>query len=167
MKSFPKQSHDLCRRDNQLVCAALSPRKDAQALRENPTLVKKRYGLHAHMSNYYYLLARWLKGSVGGSLHSLTSSTICYPRRVFNPQALTTPQGKSVLAMLLKKADNILIEDSDLLPSVLVQHAQHHLQPGTRVFDLSTALRLVTNHVCWITKLPDALPLKADLIWAG
>jgi len=48
----------------------------------------------------------------------------CVPIRRFNPAALITERGKSVLLQLLNVATAIVIEDPDILPADLVAHAR-------------------------------------------
>jgi hypothetical protein len=56
-------------------------------------------------------------GVVGGSRRYL-------PVRRFNPAALITARGQSVLAQLLKASSAIVVEDPDLQPEFLVGHMQ-------------------------------------------
>lgn len=56
----------------------------------------------------------------------------CYlPIRRFNPAALITPSGRSLIAQLLKVSRSIIIEDIDLKPEHLRQHREQFGLPGT------------------------------------
>ncbi|MFH1747238.1 MAG: hypothetical protein ABIG44_09375 [Planctomycetota bacterium] len=54
----------------------------------------------------------------------VTDDQCCIPIRRFNPAALITERGKSVLHQLLNVATAIVIEDPDMLPADLVGHAR-------------------------------------------
>ncbi len=54
----------------------------------------------------------------------VTDDQCCIPIRRFNPAALITERGKSVLHQLLNVATATVIEDPDILPADLVAHAR-------------------------------------------
>ncbi len=65
------------------------------------------------------------------NIHAIRERTRVVPVRRFNPAALTTRNGKSVLSQLLRIARMIFIDDMDLSEDDLLQHRQRFGLPGT------------------------------------
>ena len=68
---------------------------------------------------------------MAGSLDAVTPGASYLPVRRFNPAALTTVRGRSVIAQLMKVASAIVIEDTDLQPEHLTAHRQQFGLDGT------------------------------------
>ena len=65
-----------------------------------------------------------MKAASARDVGVVTDDQCCIPIRRFNPAALITERGKSVLHQLLNVATAIVIEDPDMLPADLVTHAR-------------------------------------------
>ncbi len=121
--------------------------------------------LFPHMSDYYRLIAVLFKESDFFSTTRSTDSGIYYPQRFFNPSALLTSDGRSIIEALLQISNGILIEDGDLSRDSLLKHLENHTSEKIVVHDLSRALRLSINHIYWITKSHADVPVKSEVLW--
>jgi len=65
------------------------------------------------------------------SLDAVTPGASYLPVRRFNPAALTTVTGRSVIAQLMKVASAIVIEDTDVEPEHLTDHREQFGLDGT------------------------------------
>jgi len=68
------------------------------------------------------------------------------PVRRFNPSALLTTRGSSVLAEMLKRCDFLIIEDADLRPQELTAHMREHRLSYIHVEDMTAAMGLAGNY---------------------
>ena len=126
---------------------------------------KGRYSLYPHMSDYYLLIARLLAGPGGVSDLPAGGSPTCYPQRLFDPSALMTPDGQSLIDALLKISRGIVIVDGDLSVDCLLAHVRRHVQKKVWIHDLSRGLRLFTNHIYWIAESEYQFSGRSELIW--
>ncbi len=118
------------------------------------------------MSDYYNAIAILFPEMQLPECRKTRTPSVRYPARVFNPGCLLLPNGQSVITRLATLSPVTLIEDGDLTPRDLVAHLRGHVKDkGLRVHDLSRYLRLSVNHVYWIARSKDALPLHGELIW--
>ena len=62
---------------------------------------------------------------------------VCYPVRKWNPQALLTPSGKSVLAILLEQARSVVIEDPDVDQETLATHLRQWKLTNVEAVDMT------------------------------
>ncbi len=120
--------------------------------------------IHPHMSDYYYLLSRLLKGR--NSERKAASEGIFYPRCTIRPSALLTRSGRSIFEALLDISKVIVINGLDPSPQELTEHLRKYCGPNIAAYDLSPSLRLSTNHVYCISKAHGICPVgEADRIW--
>ncbi|MEX2225052.1 MAG: hypothetical protein WEB52_01235 [Dehalococcoidia bacterium] len=75
---------------------------------------------------------------IGGELY--------LPVRRFDPSALITSAGASVLAEMLKRCDFLIIEDADLRPRELAEHMRKFELHDIMVEDMTAAMRLAGNY---------------------
>ena len=128
-------------------------------------LPQERYTVIPNMSDYYYAILLLFPELLVQETGILNKSMVYQPMRVFNNSSLITRDGSSLIEKLCKISEGILIEDGDLRPDILAKHMSQHIQSNIRVYDLSQPLRLSVNHIYWITKSRDDLPLRGEMIW--
>lgn len=90
----------------------------------------------------------------------------CYlPVRRFNPAALLTPSGRSLISQLLKVSRAIIIEDIDVEPEHLMQHRDQFGLPGTAaVFCTHDGFNTEARHYV-ITSPEWAQYIAGDRLW--
>lgn len=76
--------------------------------------------LQVSLSEYFAAL----RALQAGSLDAVAENTCYLPIRRFNPACLITERGRSVLDQLMKVAAAIIIEDPDVRPAHLIDHAR-------------------------------------------
>ena len=104
-------------------------------------------------SGYFSALA-----SVSGDQPLSEPHSVCLPVRVFNPGALLTSTGLSILGPLLQLVDYLLIEDADLRPEDLLAHiAQFHLTDLV-VYDMTATMGLTGNNAYVLLKRTGSPP---------
>jgi hypothetical protein len=74
------------------------------------------------------------------------------PVRRFEPSALVTSDGGSVLAELLNQTDFAVIEDADLRPQELVEHVRRFGLRDIVVENMTAAMRLAGNYAYVLSK---------------
>jgi len=130
---------------------------------ENP--VVDRYRLFPHMSNYYSAVSLLFPRIVDDNSEKDKQSLTFFPKRVFNVLSLVTSSGQSLITLLMKVSDNVLIEDGDLCADTLVKHVSRHNASEIAICDLSRSLRLSMNHIYWITVRSNGFHPRGDMIW--
>jgi len=73
---------------------------------------------------------------VGGQL-SADENHLYVPLRVFDDDVLVLPSGRSIIAQLLTMANQLVIEDADLMPYHLDRHLKQFALGGLSVKDLT------------------------------
>lgn len=98
----------------------------------------------AALSDYFAALA-----SIDGAVSM--EGAVCLPVRRFDPRALITVKGTSVLVEMLRPVDYVVIEDVDLRPRDLLAHLRSFQLTGICAQDLTTAMGLAGNYafVLW------------------
>ena len=88
------------------------------------------------------------------------------PVRVFNSECLVTLDGYSVISVLAENCNYIIIEDADLSPQDLIDHATKFSLGAVTVYDMTKTLKLKGNYLYLITlKKEMSLPLPSEQIW--
>lgn len=87
------------------------------------------------------------------------------PQRKHNPFCLLDQDGGSIIERLSALAKGIIIEDSDLSASALVDHMAKYNLSHLSVYDLSPMLRLSVNHIYWIAPVESQTPWPGAKIW--
>ena len=72
-----------------------------------------------------------IRAAMASSLGAVDPGASYLPVRRFNPAALTTITGRSVIAQLMKVASAIVIEDTDMQPEHLTDHRRQFGLDGT------------------------------------
>lgn len=91
---------------------------------------------------------------------------IILPVRSFNPECLTTKDGKSVITCLSENCDYIIIEDADLRTQDLINHVTEYSLSELTIYDMTKALRLKGNNLYVISsKKVLNPPLTGKRIW--
>ena len=99
------------------------------------------------------------------SLDVARDETWHLPVRRFNPAALITPSGRSLLAQLMKVSGAVIIEDVDVRPEHLMQHKAQFGLPGTAaVFCKGDGFRTEANHFV-VTSPEWARGLRGERLW--
>ena len=95
-----------------------------------------------------------------------TENGLFLPVRSFNPKCLITLNDKSVISCLSENCDYIIIEDADLRPQDLIDHANRYSLGSLTICDMTKALKLKGNYlyVIW-TKKETAPQLSGEQIW--
>lgn len=88
------------------------------------------------------------------------------PVRSFAPECLVTNFGKSVIACLAENCDYIIIEDADLRPQELIDHATKFSLGSLTIRDMTKTLKLKGNclYVVWPNTAIAPL-LMGEQIW--
>ncbi len=73
---------------------------------------------------------------MGGQL-TADERLIYMPLRVFDEDILVLPSGRSIISRLLTMANQLVIEDADLLPCHLERHVRRFTLDGLRITDLT------------------------------
>jgi hypothetical protein len=112
------------------------------------------------LSNYY----AGMLGSAGEG----TQDALHLPVRRFAPGALLTTARTSVLIEALEHCDYLIVEDADLRPQELFEHARRFNLTDIAIQDMTSAMRLAGNYAFVLSRgnaepLPGAklLPLTA------
>ncbi len=88
------------------------------------------------------------------------------PIRSFEPACLTDQNGESCLARLLERCQYVIIEDGDLRPADLVNHAAQFRMKEAVAMDLTHALGMSRNHVYLLAGAGQPLPpLNGHPLW--
>lgn len=124
-----------------------------------------RYRFTPHLSDYYGAISRLFPRLARVEGTGACQGGRFFAVREFNPSALLTVAGHSLVERLLEISKGILIEDGDLEREILLQHIGQHVRRPVHVYDFSRALRLSVNHVYWIMAAPHNPPPKGQLIW--
>ena len=74
---------------------------------------------------------------VTGGTPTTGEHSVFMPLRAFDDKVLVLPSGRSLIAELLRMADQLVIEDADLLPSHLRHHVRQFALPDLSVTDLT------------------------------
>jgi len=101
------------------------------------------------LSEYFRGVLRVTSGPAvaGAAAASTMGEALHLPVRVFNPTALVTSRGRSVLEGVLARCDYLLIEDADLRPSDLLAHLEaFRLLSQLGVEDLTAKMGLTGNY---------------------
>lgn len=123
-REFAAKGSDTRSDDDPCVC--LAPGRQPQGLRRlRVSTVRRTVRAGTFMPQYslcdYYAAMRAV---MAGNIHAVDPAGRYLPVRRFNPAALTTLAGRSILTQLIKVASAIVIEDVDLLPEQLVAHRE-------------------------------------------
>lgn len=124
-----------------------------------------RYQVFSYLSDYYRAISNLFPTMTDQTSEKTSEQSIFFPRRIFSPSSLVTPDGNSLIRRLMELSDGILIEDGDLLPDELIKHLSQHGGDNLSVFDLSRMLRLSVNHIYWITSSQNDSPQGGEKIW--
>ena len=114
-------------------CECLAPSRQPEGLKRLCVrTVRRSIGSGTFMPQFSladYFAA--MRAVMADSLDAVIPGASYLPVRRFNPAALTTVAGRSVIAQLMKVASAIVIEDTDLQPEHLVGHRQEFGLDGT------------------------------------
>jgi len=96
----------------------------------------------------------------------LPENGLFLPVRSFNPECLVTSNGKSVISCLVEECDYIIIEDADLRPQDLIDHARRYSLGSLTICDMTKALKLKSIYLYIIRPgKVNNLQLTGDQIW--
>ena len=90
---------------------------------------------------------------MGGRLSS-DDDLIYMPLRAFDDDVLVLPSGRSLIAQLLKMANQLVIEDADLLPCQLEGHLKQFDLDNLLVTDLTGQAKRRGAAVYLVTRKP-------------
>jgi hypothetical protein len=113
--------------DNCSPCKCLAPGRQPGGLEQLRVRTVRRpiqdgvFMPQFSLSDYFSAMRSFISNDVD----SVSSDASYLPVRRFNPAALTTRSGRSVIAQLVKVASAIVIEDTDLAPEDLADHRRH------------------------------------------
>jgi hypothetical protein len=96
-----------------------------------------------------------------------TNSADCVflPVRTFSRDCLLTYDKTSIISLLIDISDCLVIEDADLTPQSLIEHANSELKDCS-VFDMTKVLRLKRNYVYVICSNRTNMPfIGGERIW--
>jgi hypothetical protein len=100
-----------------------------------------------------------------GSWDSVGEDLWYLPVRRFNPAALITPSGRSLLAQLMKVSQAVIVEDVDARPEHLRQHKVEFGLPGTAaVFCKDDGFRTEANQFV-VTTPEKAACIRGERLW--
>jgi hypothetical protein len=100
-----------------------------------------------------------------GSWDSVGEETGYLPVRRFNPAALITPSGRSLLAQLMKVSQAVIVEDVDVRPEHLRQHkAEFGLLGTAAVFCKNDGFRTEANQFV-VTTPEQAAYILGERLW--
>jgi hypothetical protein len=100
-----------------------------------------------------------------GSWGSVGEDCWYLPVRRFNPAALITPSGRSLLAQLMKVSHAVIVEDVDARPEHLRQHKVEFGLPGTAaVFCKDDGFRTDANQFV-VTTPEKAACIRGERLW--
>ncbi len=96
-----------------------------------------------------------------------TQDAVHLPTRRFDPGALVTKAGTSVLIEALNHCDYVVIEDADLRPQELLEHARRFNLTDLTIQDMTRTMRLAGNYAYVLSRgvaadLPGANLLPCD-----
>jgi len=149
--SIEEMSH---REANSLIGqdAACDP-LDSQVLRPAELIENNRFGKIQHGIGRFIFKNGWVFRQfsssdyfkaihvvMGGRL-SAGENTLYAPRRTFDDDVLVLPSGRSLIARLLTMANQLVIEDADLLPCHLERHFRQFALGDLFVTDLTDQAR--------------------------
>ncbi len=99
------------------------------------------------------------------SLHTIDSHSWYLPVRRFNPAALITPSGRSLLAQLMKVSQAVIVEDVDAGPEHLRQHkAEFGLAGTAAIYCTNDGFRTEANQ--FVVTTPDrAACIRGERLW--
>jgi hypothetical protein len=116
----------------------------------------------ASLSGYYAAL----RAAAGRRSSDAGEGLLTLPVRSFEPNCLVDQNGASILARLLQHCHYVVIEDADLRPDDLVEHARHLPAGGSVALDLTRTLGMSSNHVYVLARAGEPLsPLKGRQLW--
>lgn len=88
------------------------------------------------------------------------------PIRSFEPNCLASQNGEGILARLLQYCHYAIIEDADLRPGDLIEHARRLAAGSSTGLDLTRTLGMASNHVYLLARAGQPLPpLKGRRLW--
>jgi len=128
-------------------------------------LSPRRYRVVRHLSSYYQAISLLFPQLADCTAQKASRSAVFHSRRLFDPLCLALPGGQSLIERLTEISSGILIEDADLSSDVLREHMRNIGCNDIKVCELSRALRLSINHIYWITKSREEVPLQGEMIW--
>ncbi len=114
------------------------------------------------LASYYRALS-----IVAGSLREQTApGQVSLPIRRFDPDSLRTADGSSVLEILSRQCDYLLVEDLDLRPQDLLAHVKELSLAQLRVLDLTNAMGLRDNYsyLIWQSGARQP-PVEGERLW--
>lgn len=114
-------------------CVCLAPSRQPEGLR-HLRVRTSRQSIRGGTYMPQYSLCDYfaaMRAVMTGSLHAAAPDARYLPVRRFNPAALTTLAGRSIVAQLMKVASAIVVEDVDLQPEHLVAHREQFGLEGT------------------------------------
>lgn len=119
---------------------------------------------HISLSEFYRGLY-WLLSSRNPA--EALDNAIFLPVRTFNPDCLTTLDGKSVIALLAENCDYVVIEDADLRPKDVVEHMTEFSLRSLSIQDVTQAMGLTGNYayVLWSKTGTQSPDLGGEQIW--
>ena len=133
--------------------------------RQTAEAASSRYPFAPHLSVYYAAISHLFPHVARPDGSGSGEAKLFFPVREFNPSALLTVGGASLIQRLLEISNGILIEDADLKQDILVKHIRDHVSGPASVYDFSRSLRLSVNHVYWITTVPCTPLAGGEMIW--
>jgi hypothetical protein len=101
-----------------------------------------------------------------GDLDEPHEAGLFLPIRSFNPDCLVNLNGKSVISILSENCDYIIIEDADLRPQDLIDHATQYSLVSLTIYDMTKTLKLKGNflYVIWTRKAMNP-QFSGEQIW--
>ncbi|MBI4287577.1 MAG: hypothetical protein HY671_03990 [Chloroflexi bacterium] len=115
------------------------------------------------LSTFYqglYLLSRQT------DFAQISAAGLFLPIRSFAPECLITKAGKSVISCSAANCDYIIVEDADLRPRDLVDHAFNFSLGSLTIRDMTKTLKLKGNYIYVIWPKREIAPLLAgEQIW--
>lgn len=105
------------------------------------------------MSDYFHELS-----FISGTQELGQPDSLSLPVRIFNPSALVTSKGGSVLGELLRRVDYLIIEDADLRPQELLAHFERFQIRNIIIYDFTSTMRLTGNYAYVLTRRGHPLP---------
>ncbi|MFQ5807295.1 MAG: hypothetical protein ACE5I3_12675 [Phycisphaerae bacterium] len=121
-----REGYDSGARADSNPARCLAPRHQPDGLADLEVRTVRRHAANGILMPQWSLTTYFaaVKAASVGDISAVTDDQCCIPVRRFNPAALITERGKSVLDQLLNVATAIVIEDPDIQPADLVAHAR-------------------------------------------
>ena len=124
---------------------------------------KGRTFAQASLSEYYQGIFTLLHQS---EYPEITESEVFLPVRSFNTDCLVTKDVKSIIGCLSELCNYTIIEDADLSPQNIIDHASKFSLNLLTIYDMTKVLKLKGNYiyVIWRKGIIDPF-LKGERIW--